>query len=404
MSREAFGEFNLALTGAALLGDLTIMPMAHTYYRNLSRAEADGSARSAGLAMLRWYLLVTLAITLLTAAMTRPLSGWLHIGPWTALGAGLLFLTNRWRGLGIEVLDMRRRRRACALQNLGFLATNTVLTAVFLSLWSPSAASALAAFSLAAAIFAWTGAWPVVRDVLSQPKGHPSGIMRMMVTFGAPYGALLLCQWVQNFAERYIVGIQLNLDAVGAYVAAYQVCGVPYMLLSAVINGLGVPIAYERARVVSDPKELWAADKVLLLGIGAYVVLGALAIPVYAFWGPSLMRLLTSETFVLGGSVIVCLALARYVQCLGQLLQAFFAVHQRMGASLGFRVLGGLLVVPVCWFAVRGYGVTGAAAGVLASGAVYTLLVCFCPGGCLDLLRGVRRQLRKAPHSAWPAE
>lgn len=394
MTREAFGEFNLALTAVGLLGDLTIMPMAHTYYRNLTRAEADGTARAAGITLLKWYITVTVIVAVAAALATLPLSAWLYIGPWTALATGLLFSTNRWRALGIEVLDMRRQRRACALQNLGFLALNTALTAVLLVVWDGSAASALVANALAAGLFAWIGTRPIVRDILSQPHGRTSDIMRYVATFGAPYGALLVCQWVQNFAERYIVGIQLDLDKVGGYVAAYQVCGIPYMLLSVIVNGLGVPIAYERAGTEGDPKRLWAADEVLLFGIGAYMVLGAAAIPVYALWGNSLMRLLTSETFALNGGVIVCLALARYIQCLGQLLQSFFAVHQKMGASLGFRALGGLLVIPVCWFAVKWYGVTGAAGGVLLGGTIYTVMVCLCPGGCLDMLRGVRRELR----------
>ena len=396
MTREAFGEFNLALVAAGLLGDMTIMPMAHTYYRSLARADTEGTARSAGIALLRWYCLVTGGVAVAAAMFTIPLSGWLDIGRWTVLAVGLLFLTNRWRALGVEVLDMRRRRRECAVQNLGFLAANIAFTAIILSIWEGSPASALAAYALAGGLFAWTGTGPVVRDILARPAGQEGDMMHRVVTFGVPYGALLVCQWVQNFAERYIVGIQLDLDAVGGYVAAYQVCGIPYMLLSAIVNGLGVPIAYERARVVSDPKQVWAANEVLLVGIGAYLVLGAAAVPVYAFWGDSLMRLLTSEKFVLSGSVIVCLALARYIQCLGQLLQSFFAVHQRMGASLGFRALGGLLVIPVCWLAVKWYGVTGAACGVQVSGAIYTLLVCLCPGGCLDLLRGVRRDLRRA--------
>jgi len=403
MTREAFGEFNLALTAVGLLGNLAIMPMAHTYYRNLSRAKADGTTRSAGTALLKWYTAVTIIVAAAAWLATHSLSSWLHIGTWTALATGLLFSTYYWRSLGVEVLDMRRQRRKCALLNLGFLGVNTALTAVLLLVCSRSAASALVAYSIAAGLFAWIGTRAIVREILSQPHGRSSNIMRSVATFGAPYGALLVCQWVQNFAERYIVGIQLDLDAVGGYVAAYQVCGIPYMLLSVIVNGLGVPIAYERAGTAGDPKRLWAADKVLLVGIAAYMILGAAAIPVYALWGNSLLRLLTSETFVLNGSVIVCLALARYIQCLGPLLQSFFAVHQKMGASLGFRALGGLLVIPVCWFAVKWYGVTGAAAGVLVGGATYTLMVCLCPGGCLDLLRGVRRELRNTLQPTAPS-
>ncbi len=400
MTRDEYGEFSLALTAVGFLGNLAIMPMAHTYYRNLGKAKADDTSRSAGIALLRWYTAVTIVVAAAAWLATHSLASWLSLGPWTVLATGILFSTYHWRTLGIEVLDMRRQRRKCALQNLGFLALNIALTAVLLVVWSRSAASALVAYALAAALFAWIGTRPIIREVLTQPPGRTSDIMRSVVTFGLPYGALLICQWVQTFSERYIVGIQLDLDAVGGYVAAYQVCGVPYMLLSVIVNGLGVPIAYERAGATGDPKRLWAADEVLLYGIGAYMVLGAAAIPLYALWGNSLMRLLTSESFVLSGSVILCLVLARYIQCLGLLLQTFFAVHQRMGVSLCFRALGGLLVIPVCWYAVKWYGVAGAAGGILIGGVIYTLLVCLCPGGCLDMLRRVRRDLRVALPSA----
>lgn len=396
MTREAFGEFNLALVAVGLLGDLTIMPLAHTYYRGLSRTDADGSARSAGIILLRWYCVVTVVVAITAAAAALPISGWLHVGRWTILATGLLFLANRWRALGVEVLDMRRQRRACAVQNLGFIAANIALAALILGVWNGSPAAALSAYALAAGLFAWTGTRPVVRDILAQPAGLPSDLMHRVMTFGVPYGALLVCQWVQNFAERYIVGIQLDLHEVGGYVAAYQVCGIPYMLLSAVLNGLGVPIAYDRARIVNDVGQLWSADKVLLLGIGIYLVLGAAAIPIYSLWGDSLLRLLTSDHFAIGGSVILCLTLARYIQCLGLLLQAFFAVHQRMGASLGFRVVGGLLVIPISWFAVKWHGVAGAAWGVLISGIIYTLMVCLCPGGCVSLVQSAHRRLHQA--------
>ncbi len=402
MTREEFGEFNLALVVAGLLGDVTIMPMAHTYYRFLSRPDREATARSAGLVLLRWYVVVTVSVAAIAAILTVPLSSWLNIGKWTALGVGLLFLANRWRALGIEILDMRRQRRSCAFQNLGFLAANTALAAILLLTWSGSAATALMAYALAGGVFAWIGAKPVVAEILSQPRGGASHLMRQVAVFGAPYGALLVCQWIQSFAERYVVAIQLDLDTVGWYVAAYQVCGIPYMLLTAIINGLGVPIAYQRAGVTGDPEQLWAADEVLLAGLGVYLLLGAAAIPVYALWGDSLMGLLTSKEFTAGGSVILCLVLARYAQCFGQLLQSFFAVHQRMGASLGFRMIGGLLVIPISWFAVKWYGVAGAAWGVLISGTIYTAIVCLCPGGCLDMLRGVRRDLVRARHTAQP--
>ncbi len=395
MSRDAFGEFNLALTAVGLLGDAFAMPIAHAYYRYLPQAEAKGAARAAGVSFLRSYALSTIAIALIASALTQPLSKWLQIGAYTSLATGVLLLANRWRALGVELYEMRRERRAAMVQNLGFVVAQTTLVGLALWIWQGSVTAALGAYAVAGAIFAMTGTLPVMRRLLSAPSAcldHQLG--RMVVGFGIPYGLLLVCQWVQTFAERYVLGIRMDLDSVGVYVAAYQVCGVPFMLFSSILNWLGVPIAYERARDVADPRQVWAADKVLLASIAAYLALGFAMLPLYWIWGARLTELLTSANYVLPAAVILCLAAARYVQCLGVLLQAFFAVHQRMGKSLLFRFLGGLLVIPISWFAVGAYGVEGAAVAVLISGVIYTFMVCASPGGCVQLVRETYRAYR----------
>ncbi len=400
MTREAFGEFNLALAAVGLLGDAFAMPIAHAYYRYAGQAEARGAARSAAVSFLRWYALTTGTIALIAIALTHPLSGWLQIGAYTSLATGLLLFANRWRGLGVELLEMRRERRAAMVQNLGFVLAQTLFVGIALWTWQGSVAAGLAAYAGAAALFVVTGTLPLMRGVLARSSStaqHELG--RLVIGFGIPYGALLICQWVQTFSERYVLGIRMDLDSVGAYVAAYQVCGVPFMLFSSVLNWFGVPIAYERARDVNDPRQLWAADKVLLLCVFGYLALGLAMLPLYALWGARITELLTSSKYVLPTAILLSLAAARYIQCLGVLLQAFFAVHQRMGKSLLFRFLGGLLVVPISWFAVGRYGLHGAAVGVLVSGAIYTLMVCASPGGCWQLIRSAYRAYRAGPVS-----
>ncbi len=396
MTPAAFGEYNLALTAVGLLTDVAAMPIAHAYYRSLSAAQARGAARSLNLSFLRWYASVTLILALVVAVSTRQLSTYLGIGAWTALATAFLFLTNRWRALGVELADLQRDRRGSAFQNLGFIALQTVLVACAAYAWRDSTATALGAYAAAAAMLAIIGTAPMVRHMLLIPTGEASQLRRTIVTFGIPYGLLLMCQWVQSFSERYILGIQLDLNSVGAYVATYQVCGIPYMLFSAIFNGLAVPIAYQRAGDGSEPSRLWAADRVLLASACAYLAFGLAALPIYWLWGEKLMRLLTNVDFVLPQGIVLCLAGARFMQCLGLLLQSFFAVHQRMGVTLAFRVVGGLIVVPVCWFAIRSYGVAGAAVGVLVGGILYTILVCAGPGGCLALIQTTRRASRLA--------
>jgi len=89
--------------------------------------------------------------------------------------------------------------------------------------------------------------------------------------------------------------------------------------------------------------------------------------------------------------VLVVLAAGRLLQGLSLLLQNFFAVHQ-MSTSLGFRTVGAALTLPICWVAIRGHGMYGAALASAASVVLYGAIVTFGPGGCFWLVRDARRR------------
>lgn len=391
MSPASFGEFNLAMTAVGLLADTTVMPIAHAYYRVLPQSRGANTERALGVSMLRWYAVVTIGVALLVAGLTASLSQWFEIGRWTALATACVFLANRWRALAVEVSDMNRDRRGAAIQNLGFIALQTMLVSLSAYYWRDEPALSLLGYAAAAVVFFCTGTAPIVRRILSLPKGSAARLGPMILGFGIPYGVLLACQWVQNFSERYILGIRMDFESVGTYVAAYQVCGIPFMLVSTVLNGFGVPIAYQRAGDLKTDSQIVQANRVLMTCAGVYCVLGLLMIPLYWMWGEFALRTLTSGSFVLPATVLTCIAGARFLQCTGVVLQPFFAVHQKMGNSLIFRLIGGLLVAPVCWYTIGRWGIPGAAGGVLASGTVYVLLVVFGPGGIWSLAR------RRAP-------
>ncbi len=390
VSKAVFGEYNIALTGLLLAADLLAIPIAHTYQRSYHTVEANGTGRAALAQTMRWLAFVTIGVTVLAAVLTLPASRLFGFEPLTILAAGLIFLPNRWRSLWVEVLDVRRERAACAIHNVGFFATQTVLTALAVYLISPRATTALFAYAAAATIFGAIGLRGLLRDLRRRPPGESADLRRMFLTFGAPLGLLLVCQWLQSFSERYVLTIQLDLDAVGLYVAAYQVCGIPFMLLHAVLSVLVLPVAYQRAKDISDASQVYAGDRILLLGVGCYIVVGALMVVAYWFCGQHLLRLLTTADYVLPATTLACVAAARYLICLGMLLQMFFKVHQRMAALLIFGIIGGLMVIPASWFAVKLYGVLGAALGVLVTGIIYNALAIFAPGGCLSLIRAVR--------------
>ena len=394
LGKGAFGEFSLALNAMMPLIVLLIMPAQNAYLRQFHRAEARGSSRGAGVFTMQWFAGATLLVVACTALLTVPLAGWLGLETLTVLGAGAVFFAQRWRHLGIQVMEIQRRRRACALHCIGWLAAQAGLVVVFVYAWDRSATAALFAYAAAAMLFAVLTVPRWMGKVLSQEDTQPSEMKHLLVSYGLPFGVLLALQWVQGFADRYVIAAQLDKEAVGLYVAAYQVCGAPYVFIWFFLQAMLVPIIFQRAKDADDPRQLWSADKILLGGVALYLVGGAALLLVYAFLGQTLLGLLTAKGYVLSPMVLVVLAFARYVQELGFLLQVFFAVHHQMRHTLLLRACGALITVPACWYGIKWYGIPGAALSVALAGVFYVGLLCFAPNGCFWMIRRNRRRLK----------
>jgi O-antigen/teichoic acid export membrane protein len=391
---SAYGEFNLALTATVLMANVLLLPVNQAYLRGYHTAASNRTLPAMTSVLMRWYTWATVAVAVVAAVWTRPIAAWFGLEPWTPLATGIVFLTNRWRMLGIEVMEVARERRAWTLTNVGFLAAQLVAVAAVALYWGASASGALLAYGVTAGLFAVFN----VARFSRVARGAGSGDGRfggLIVSYGIPAALLLLLQAVQSFADRYILGMWASLEAVGRYVAAYQVCGVPYMFLMGALQALCVPIAFQRAQDVDDPRQTWAGDRVIVFSVLAYTFLGLLALGAFMLWGEQVLRLSTAAEFAVPWSVLVVLAAGRFLQGFSLLLQNFFAVHQMMSASLGFRSVGAALTLPICWILIRSNGMYGAAVASAVSVTLYGLIVSFGPGGCFWLVRDARR--RRAP-------
>jgi O-antigen/teichoic acid export membrane protein len=389
----AYGEFNLALTATVLLATVVLLPVNQAYLRAYHGAKTSGAISAITGFVFRWYRWATIAVALWCALLSRYIAGRLGLEPWTPLAAGLVFLVSPWRTLGIEVLEVGRQRRTWAIQNCGFLALQLVAVVAVGLGWRRTATSALLAYAMAAGVFAVVTVSPLRELARAGAGGARESLAPMVVAYGIPAALLLLLQSVQSFADRFLLGFWVDLSAVGRYVAAYQVSGVPYMLLMGGLQSLCVPIAFQRAQDVSDPRQVWAGDRVVGASVVAYVVMGLLGLGAFMLWGEQVMRWCTAPEFAVPWNVLVILAAGRFLQGLSLILQNFFAVHQLMRASLGFRIVGASLTVPICWVAIRYHGMEGAAVGSAVSVLLYGAIVSFCPGGCFWMLRETRRRV-----------
>lgn len=387
MSQHEFGEFQLVQSGEMLVTYLLSTCMIEAYRRYYHTAEERGEQRASVRVLVRWYAAVTVGAVLVGAALTAPLAGPLGLGTWTLLAGALLYATNRWKLMFTEILDVQRERRIASFYYAGCSVLQLVLVFVFVRFISGSAASATLAYALACGVFAAVGIPWLLRGIAARGGGAETGLIRMLWQFGAPYAALMLLQWLQSSSDRFLLAYFLDKDAVAVYMVTFQFTGAPFGLMAGLLSNFVLPIAYRRARDVGDPRQLWAADKVLLGANLGYAVLSAATLLLLALVGPWLIARFSDESYALPAWIVVTIALSRLMQWWAILIQGVFAVHQQVLPSLRFRAVGALLTVPICWWSIKYHGIGGAAVGTAVAAAAYNLLLVLGPGGCFWLIR-----------------
>lgn len=404
LREDQYGEYNLAMTAVVLGHSVLIIPVANAYQRYFHAAPEENAGRSAGLQLVRWIACVTGVTAVGGAALSAPLGARIGWETWTILAASMVFAVDRWRLLSLEMFEFQRQRRLTALFQLGFQAALVAGLAIVLCRFSRTTTATLLIYALAGAPFAVLGIrrlWSVLVPATGEERGRLWGLVR---TFGIPYAILLTFQWVQTYADRYILNRFLNEDAVGRYVAVFQVSGVPYLVMFQTLAWLLMPIVYNRVKDAKQPLQLWSADRIMLGAIGIFAAIGTALLGVYWLWGGVLTTWLTKESYVLPTGTMVLIAVGRFLQCFALLVQLVFAVHERMTSSLLFRLVGAGLTVPLCWILVQRSGIDGAALGTALAGGVYLLILAVGPGGFVWLMRDTRRRAIEAGRSSGNVE
>jgi O-antigen/teichoic acid export membrane protein len=194
--------------------------------------------------------------------------------------------------------------------------------------------------------------------------------IREYLNFSLPLTPNSLIRWVTDSSDRYLVTFFLGLGSVGVYSAAYSI-GWLIQLLIAPIQFILYPELsklYDEGK--NDQVNLYLSYSLryfLMLAIPAVFGLAALAKP--------LLRILTSESFVSGWSIIPLIAFAGLLAGVFQILinithlvkQTKFNFYILLIASLTNIILN-LYLIPI-------YGITGAATATVIS---YLSMVSIC--------------------------
>lgn len=290
-SKADVGQYMLASSLLTLVLTVSYSALDQGLLRNVTdyRAQASLGARYSGLVVMYFSSSFVIASVLVTMLSMFGVAQGLHgvLGP---LATWLAFETVK--NLSLAVASGLRSRQlivaastvdyACRLALLwlahshGIVSTRDVLLL-------------LAAASLAASlVYLWGHrgllsrfSWPQVRASLADA-----------IRFSWPMIIWGLFGWLQNMANRWLLGRFTDLDVVAEYGVLVSISSFPVTAMLGVVVTYVVPILYERESAVAG------TSRPLVRRVALYLVpIGALMVVLVAIWHRELVVLLSREGF-----------------------------------------------------------------------------------------------------------
>jgi O-antigen/teichoic acid export membrane protein len=179
-------------------------------------------------------------------------------------------------------------------------------------------------------------------------------LLRQMLAFGLPFFPVLLCGWVIDASDRYILEIFRTRNEVGYYSLAYRFAQVMQLGVAAFSMGWA-PLRY---RIYERP-DARAVYRRLTSG---YVIIAALPAVAIAVFAPAIVQIVAPPSYAPAAGVVPLLVLAYGLQGLYFLMVTGMGVTKRTAPMAWIAAVGAIVNVGVNLLVVPEFGMTGAAA------------------------------------------
>lgn len=182
-------------------------------------------------------------------------------------------------------------------------------------------------------------------------------MLRPLLAFGGWMSVSNVISPVLIYLDRFLLGALIGLAAVGYYTAPFD--GVIRLLIvpGSLVNALFPSVSGMNA--VGDSAALTRVFSKAVRNISLILAVPALALVLF---GPTLLRLWLGDVFAeQGGTALRILAFGVLANALAHVPSSFVAALGRPDISAKFHLLELALHVPLAWWLITHYGVTGAA-------------------------------------------
>jgi O-antigen/teichoic acid export membrane protein len=190
------------------------------------------------------------------------------------------------------------------------------------------------------------------------------GLLRQMLAFGLPFVPVLLCGWVIDASDRYLLEIFRTRDEVGFYSLAYRFAQVMQIAVAAFSMGWA-PLRY---RIYEQP----GAQAVYRRLTNGYVLVATLLGVALALLADEIVAIIAPPSYAPAASVVPYLVLAYGLQGLYYLMVTGMGVVKRTGPMAWIALAGAAVNVGVNLVAIPEFGMKGAALTTLLA---YLVLV-----------------------------
>jgi O-antigen/teichoic acid export membrane protein len=382
--QSVFGAANL-LIGMLTLGMHALLaPITQAQIRYHTTYNDKGEGDAYTWLVLRLAAGAALAIVALVAVV-------LVVWPDARAGAGLSVIgwlaawvaVSTWRNVSIGRVHAERRQRRYSL----WVGTEAVLlmacTAGTLALW-PTVEGYIAGQVMATAIAASGFGWSAVRVSTARPwPDLREAAWRQIRSYGAPFSAFMIMGWLASLSERYVLAAQLDIAAVGVYVAAFAIASRPAMMAGGLLTDV-----FRATLFSSQSRGIEAhARQAFHLWLGLQILASLALVLLFSIFGNLVSTLLLAEGYRQGAPAIMSWVAGAYgILAIALALENRIFSLEQPRRLMAVKAVSAVTNIGLALILIPVWGVVGAAMANTAGQSVYLL-------GCIAVLYGERMRL-----------
>lgn len=381
---ETYGQFAVGLSFAGLISLFVFGPLGQGVLRFFSICREQGSLQQYFEVLRRLHagvLKLLCGLFLLAAAI----SSFVAEGQWTWLVlASLLFgYLGGLNHLFLSLQNALRQRRIVALHQGGDIWLRTVLAVLLLYWFGERADFAMAGYCLGMlAVIASQYRFAFRHEMVSSnwrtgdaEARADDRIYKSMLDYIRPFLVFAVLGVFVLYADRWILLGMYGEREVGIYAALYMIASAPITLLMNLTGQFVLPVVFDQSGDMQEEGQMQRSRRSIMLSVVLIGSMMLLIVLVAFLLGEPMIRWMSNAEFSAYATSFWVIALGLCLFHLGQLLVMQGLTRGRPDVYIIPKAVQtvSFLLLALCFAHL--YGITGVAAALCASSALYLLAV-----------------------------